>query len=306
MVCARCGANNPPEALYCYRCGTAMARAETPQPTPGYYPQPAPPPPATGYNPAYGAYQPPAAPGYPQPWYGQPLAPGADILQYHPLAEGAMGLPPDVQSNPKLYYSYVNTENRLVFARRVGFWLRAGAALIDLIIVGLPYFCIAGAIGVAANPSLNRQNNPFDSNAQLDPALSGWIFLMAVILFSGYYLLTGLSNGQSVGKKALKIRVMRLDGRKPDWLTVLVRFLLGYLLSINLLVISLIALLAGTIIGNNGITALLAVLAFGWGFWSVGWDELKQGWHDKLARTLVVDIREYIEGVHFYIPSRSW
>lgn len=217
-----------------------------------------------------------------------------------------MGLPPDVQSNPKLYYSYVNTENRLVFARRVGFWLRAGAALIDLIIVGLPYFCIAGAIGVAANPSLNRQNNPFDSNAQLDPALSGWIFLMAVILFSGYYLLTGLSNGQSVGKKALKIRVMRLDGRKPDWLTVLVRFLLGYLLSINLLVISLIALLAGTIIGNNGITALLAVLAFGWGFWSVGWDELKQGWHDKLARTLVVDIREYIEGVHFYIPSRSW
>ena len=33
---------------------------------------------------------------------------------------------------------------------------------------------------------------------------------------------------------------------------------------------------------------LIAMLPFGLGFMWVGWDPRKQGWHDKIARTLVV------------------
>jgi hypothetical protein len=67
-------------------------------------------------------------------------------------------------------------------------------------------------------------------------------------------------------------------------------------------VIVLVAAGLGT---NPAVSGFIGLFLFGWGFWWAGWDALKQGWHDKLARTLVVDTREYIEGVHFFRETKG-
>lgn len=67
-------------------------------------------------------------------------------------------------------------------------------------------------------------------------------------------------NGQTLGKKVMKIKVVREDGKPLDYQTAIIRYL-GYMLS--------------------GAVLLL-------GFLWVIWDSKKQGWHDKLAKTLVV------------------
>ena len=33
----------------------------------------------------------------------------------------------------------------------------------------------------------------------------------------------------------------------------------------------------------------VSILGLGFGFFSVGWDKRKQGWHDKIVRTVVID-----------------
>jgi uncharacterized RDD family membrane protein YckC len=267
-----------------------------------YYPGQTTPPPA--YGASYPTTNSPYIPGY--GYAPPPLPADAPVLQYHPLAAGAVGLAHDIQTQPELYYSYVNKENRLIFARRAGFWMRLGATLLDLIVISIPYFFIATIINLIDPYSLNRRSKVFDETNTFNTTSSGWVLLVGMLLFFGYYVLTSRAKGQSLGKKAVKIRVMRLDGNPPDWGTALIRFLPGYLLSSNLVVIGVVALLVEGLGIIDVVGVLLGVLAFGWGFWWAGWDELKQCWHDKLARTLVVDTREYVEGIHFYIPNRSW
>lgn len=67
-------------------------------------------------------------------------------------------------------------------------------------------------------------------------------------------------NGQTIGKKAMKIKVVREDRKALDYKTAIVRYV-GYFIS-----------------------APLFCLGF---FWII-WDDKKQGWHDKIAGTYVV------------------
>lgn len=67
-------------------------------------------------------------------------------------------------------------------------------------------------------------------------------------------------NGQTLGKKVMKIKVIREDGKKLDYKTAVIRYL-GYFLS-----------------------SIPLLLGFLW----VIWDEKKQAWHDKIAGTYVV------------------
>ncbi len=330
MRCPVCNANNPAGALFCYQCGLSLAApASAPNlppaynppglsdypsgPTPpssetyGYAPPPANYPPPTNYPyPQPGQYYPPSPnygpPGpssYPPPYYGAALPNGAALLEYHPLAEGVVGLPLEIQQEPTNYYSYVNQENRLVFARPIGFWARVAAGVLDGIIIGGPYLCIGGLLISLSSPGLS-------STSRLDPTLSGWFSLLGVIIFFAYYYFTAIAGGQSLGKKILKMRVIMLNGNKPNHLSAFLRFAIGYLFSTNFFAISLIALLIGFGLESVAGAAILGLLAFGWGFWAIGLDDLKQGWHDKLARTLVVATTEYVENTHFYFPRRGW
>lgn len=88
-----------------------------------------------------------------------------------------------------------------------------------------------------------------------------------IVSFSGffvaiaYYLLFWVKyDGQTLGNRLMAVRVIKEDGSPIDITTGIVRYI-GYLVS-----------------------AAVLLLGFIW----VGFDRKKQGWHDKIAKTLVV------------------
>lgn len=121
---------------------------------------------------------------------------------------------------------------------RAGFWRRLGAALIDGILLGLVNGIVQAFVGELA---------------------AGGVGLALGFLYYGYF--EGGPAGQTVGKKALDIRVVRsIDGGPLGWGTSLLRHLCSYL------------------------SALPCLLGY---FWML-WDQEKQTWHDKLSATVVV------------------
>jgi uncharacterized RDD family membrane protein YckC len=90
-------------------------------------------------------------------------------------------------------------------------------------------------------------------------AVIGYLATAAVIFFN--YIHFYLRHGQSFGKRFIGIRVVRTDGRPLDYQTMVLRHIVGYPLS---------ALFLGL-----GVVWML-------------WDGRRQGWHDKLAKTVVV------------------
>lgn len=74
-----------------------------------------------------------------------------------------------------------------------------------------------------------------------------------------WYFLTR-HNGQTPGKMLMKIRVVKTDGSPMDDATPILRYIGYYINS--------------------------AVIMLGW-LWAT-WDDRRQGWHDKIANTVVV------------------
>ncbi|HWA85972.1 MAG TPA: RDD family protein [Opitutus sp.] len=116
---------------------------------------------------------------------------------------------------------------------RAGFWIRLAASAIDAIIVGI-------AIGFL--PHVLRPNY--------------------LLLFAGYSAVLWALKGTTVGGIVCSLKVVRLDDRRVDWMTALVRAL----------------------------GAFLSLFAAGLGFIWVAFDEQKQSWHDKIAGTTIVTV----------------
>ena len=94
----------------------------------------------------------------------------------------------------------------------------------------------------------------------------GLITFLGVFIFLGpplyFILMTGL-RGQTLGKMVLRIKVVKPGRKRPGIWTALLREVIGKFLS-------------------------AIVLSLGY-FW-IGWDNAKQGWHDKIAGTYVVGV----------------
>jgi uncharacterized RDD family membrane protein YckC len=86
-------------------------------------------------------------------------------------------------------------------------------------------------------------------------------YLAAAVVFFFNYVYSYMRRGQSFGKRFIGVRVVRTDGRPIDYQTALLRNVVGYTLSI---------------------------MIFGLGVVWMLWDGRRQGWHDKLAKTIVV------------------
>jgi uncharacterized RDD family membrane protein YckC len=82
------------------------------------------------------------------------------------------------------------------------------------------------------------------------------------LLFPIYFAAMWFWKQTTVGGIVLRLKVVRLDGRRLDWPTVIVR----------------------------AIGALFGSMAAGLGYFWAGWDSEKQGWHDKIAGTVVVKV----------------
>lgn len=133
----------------------------------------------------------------------------------------------------------------------VGFWVRAGAIVIDGFLLGLVYFGFAfGAVQVLGlTPKAMRSDRAFA------------LFLILVVAVQGAYftVLTGLS-GQTIGKMAAGIRVVTKQGRAVGYLRSLWRW--------------------GAYI--------LSSLSLGLGFLLVAFNRRRRGLHDFVSGTRVV------------------
>ena len=128
---------------------------------------------------------------------------------------------------------------------RAGFGRRLGATLVDGLLLGLVSIALAYALA---------------DNSGVYTAVST---LVGVVY---YVALEGGARGQTLGKRALNIRVITLsDGRPIGYGRALVRYI-GR-------IFSTIPLLLGY-------------------FWML-WDSEKQTWHDKLASSIVVPTDAY-------------
>jgi uncharacterized RDD family membrane protein YckC len=130
--------------------------------------------------------------------------------------------------------------------------LRCGAFLIDYILTLL----ILAVPLVIAVYIKRRWNASTIANTIL---IVGYLATLGLIFFNWIYFY--VQNGQSLGKTFIGLRVVRLDGETIDYKTAILRHLIGYPLS---------------------------VFCLGLGMLWVLWDAKQQGWHDKLAKTVVV------------------
>ena len=114
---------------------------------------------------------------------------------------------------------------------------------------------------------------------------SFWIGLVAILVYSVVQIYYMSRDGQSLGKKIMKIRVLKTDGRNPGFVgTVLVREIAWSVL------VAIIAAIIGLIAGENGESAinLLAFLANFVLLFMVKRD--RRTLYDMLADTVVVKL----------------
>ena len=125
---------------------------------------------------------------------------------------------------------------------KAGWWTRALAIFID----GIGLAIIGSVIGSIVAPGGGTTSN------------LGLTTLIDAVYFTYFWSKAG--GGQTIGSRALHIRVVKTDGSLLDYTGSFVRFI-GYLISLYCLAIGLI--------------------------WAA-FDAQKQGWHDKIAGTYVV------------------
>jgi uncharacterized RDD family membrane protein YckC len=137
------------------------------------------------------------------------------------------------------------------FAPKAGFWRRTWAYLLDIVVILVTAAILGAMLGVfttvvgLSESDMNTLANVIGN-------------VLSVIYFCWFW--SGRGKGQTVGMRALGLRVIRTDG---TYLSVGRAFLRQIGLGIS-------------------------TLAFGLGVLWIAWDKEKQGWHDKMADTYVV------------------
>jgi uncharacterized RDD family membrane protein YckC len=133
---------------------------------------------------------------------------------------------------------------------QAGFGLRYGAWMFDFLITLIAMMAFTFIVTAVSKRSVVGSN--------LDLVM---VALLTLFMFVLNYVVLAGRDGQSVGMRILGIRIARIDGRRFTIKDAAVRHLLGYPIS---------------------------MAAFFLGFLWMLWDPRQQGWHDKIARTLVV------------------
>ena len=135
-------------------------------------------------------------------------------------------------------------------SEQAGFGLRYGAWMFDFLITLIAIMGFTFAVTAASRRSV------VGSNTDLS-IVAGLTLVMFVLNF---VVMAGL-GGQTAGMRILGIFIVRVDGTPFTMKQAALRHLIGYPLS---------------------------TVSFFLGFLWMLWDPRQQGWHDKLARTIVV------------------
>lgn len=150
-----------------------------------------------------------------------------------------------------------------------GFWRRFIAYTIDSVAIFMIFCILAIIAGAAFLTGTMSANNTSWIAGLTDPkgheSLGMVVLAFYVLLFIGYFTFFQGLNGRTPGKKLLGLQVVTDDGRP-------ISFGIAFLRSVGYLV-----------------SSLLFTLPLGY-IWAA-FDKKKQGWHDKIAGTVVI-IRE--------------
>lgn len=151
-----------------------------------------------------------------------------------------------------------------------GWWRRVGASVIDALILTAAS-AIPLVIFIFAFVDFDSPDEPFSDSAIDGIGLAG-VFLMLLLIPTVYYCwMMSATNGQTVGKQALNIRVVREDGQAVTAVFAFIRQIL------------VINILFGFILGFFffGLPQLVDYL------WPL-WDSKNQALHDKIVKSRVV------------------
>ena len=123
-------------------------------------------------------------------------------------------------------------------APKGGFWIRVVAAIIDGVLLAVVGGILKAIFGTTAGGGLST--------------------LIGLVYFVYFWT----STGQTIGHKALSLRVVKMDGSNLSITDAIIRYV------------------------GEIISAIVIFLGFIW----VGFDPHKQGWHDKMAHTYVIKV----------------
>ena len=149
-----------------------------------------------------------------------------------------------------------------------GWRSRVGAQLIDGVIIGVGALILFLPIGAVFGVGFAD-----DSDATLWAAIGGlllWVLCVSIIAFLYAPVLMARTNGQTLGRMVLNIRVVRTSGERVTF---------GFALLREVLIKTVIFGIAGSF--TAGIAPLLDVL------WPL-WDEENRALHDFVVNTRVI------------------
>ena len=130
-----------------------------------------------------------------------------------------------------------------------GFWIRFVAIFIDGLIVGVPLGIVLSIISAATNSSSSNPSPTFV------------VFELIAFLIEAAYFVCFWSTGSTLGMRIFKLRVVDANTGQPIGVGRAVLRYVGYIISAVVCYIGLI--------------------------WAA-FDSRKQGWHDKIAGTVVL------------------
>jgi len=139
---------------------------------------------------------------------------------------------------------------------KAGFWIRLVAWVIDKILVGLLQVALGGLLLLAGFSYTPLVDNNLGALAQL-------IWLFTIVVNIVYYVLFTGHCGQTPGKMAVRVRVIRRDGEPISYGRAFFREVPGKFISAVIL---------------------------GIGYLMVAFDDQKQGLHDRMADTYVIKL----------------
>ncbi len=141
----------------------------------------------------------------------------------------------------------------------IGFWRRFAAFIIDVIVLGIVQAPINMVFGTSSSQVVQQGSNV---STNVNSGISGVAALISLIISILYWIvLQHKLGGQTLGKKALGIKVIDAQGNVPSMMTLFLREVVGKMISSLILFI---------------------------GFLMIIWDAKKQGLHDKIAGTFVI------------------
>ena len=135
-------------------------------------------------------------------------------------------------------------------SQQAGFGMRYGAWMFDFLITLIAIMIFTFAVTAASRRSVVGSN----SDLFIVAGLTLLLFVLNFVVLAG-------TGGQTAGMRILGIYIIRVDGKPFSLKQAALRHLIGYPLS---------------------------TAAFFLGFLWMLWDPRQQGWHDKLAGTIVV------------------